>query len=305
MTQLSLVGRLLCAAQQSYEIKVTGPAPASPASPVPPPSTLIGWLGVPEAFAVGDGVQKIDAVLVGETATEIIVAYRGTEPPDSPDREQMILDWINNFLIVLVNAPGIPGSVHYGFSHATDELWSQTLAAVQALPPKPLYVTGHSKGGAMANIAAVKFVDAHLSPYVCTFEAARCGDPAFAAGFASAVTHATRYEFQDDIVPWLPPSDAFLALVNKWPDLQWLLNATIPNYVPVGDLRFINWQNQIVNDSSVLEATRIASLIATLASGNIDKVIDDHTIAPGSGAAAAICGPIWPPSSLAGGGLQA
>ena len=30
---------------------------------------------------------------------------------------------------------------------------------------------GHSKGGAMANIAATRFVAAGLKPYVCTFEA--------------------------------------------------------------------------------------------------------------------------------------
>jgi hypothetical protein len=290
-TPISLTGRLLCAAQQSYQIIGSGVAPDSPATPAPPPSSLVGWTGRPACQVSGD--DGISAVLVGETATEIIVAYRGTEPFDSLDRERMILDWIDDLLIPLVKAPGIPGSVHYGFSHATDELWAWTLQTVQNLGAKPLYVVGHSKGGAMANIAAVKFVNAGLTPFVCTFEAARCGDPAFATGYNAAVLHATRWEFQDDIVPWLPPTDALLPLVGKLPGLEWLLGALIPSYVPVGDLRFINWSNQIVPYSVLLEAQRVTSLVALVSTGHFDTLFEDHSIAPDSGAAKVICPGIW------------
>jgi hypothetical protein len=291
---LSLTGRLLCAAQQTYAINVSGAAPASPPTPTPTPSSLIGWNGVPQCSVAGD--DGISAVMVGETDTEIIVAYRGTEPFDSLDHERMVIDWIDNFLDPLVASPNVAGSVHAGFSHAVDELWAWTLATVKALPPKALWLTGHSKGGALANIAAVKLVVAGLTPFVCTFEAARAGDPAFAAGYAQLVTHATRYEYQDDIVPLLPPTDGLLAYVSQLPFLAWLLSASIPSYAPVGDLRFINWQNQIVGDSPVLQAQRTAHLMAELDSLNCGRVIDDHSIAPGSGAAAVICGPIWPPA---------
>jgi hypothetical protein len=291
---LSLTGRLLCAAQQAYSIQTSGTAPDSPPTPMPPPSSLVGWIEAPKCAVAGDDASQIDAVLIGETPTEVVVAYRGTEPFDSLDHERMVLDWINNFLLPLASSPDVPGSVHYGFSHAVDELWSWLVGQLKTVTAgKPLYVTGHSKGGAMANIAAVKLVAAGYTPFVCTFEAARCGDPAFAAGFAKAVQHATRYEYQDDIVPWLPPSDAFLLLARKLPFLTDVLNSLIPNYVPVGDLRFIDWTGEIVGDSPALEAQRIADLMNQLSSLNCGTVIDDHSIAPGSGAAAVICGPIW------------
>jgi Lipase (class 3) len=285
--------RLLCAAQQAYEINVGGPAPASPAEPAPPPSSLVGWLRPPAAQVAGD--SDISAVLIGETAAEIIIAYRGTEPPDSLDHQRMVLDWIDNFVDPLVsNSPEVPGSVHYGFSHGVNGLWSWLMGELKGLPQtKPLYVTGHSKGGAMANIAAVKLAAAGHTPFVCTFEAARAGDPTFAAGFDAKVKHATRYEFQDDIVPMLPPTDGFLAFAKKMPFLTQVLSTFISSYVPVGDLRFVNWQGQIVGDSPTLEANRVAHLMNQLAAVNCGGVISEHAIGPGSGAAAAICGPIW------------
>jgi hypothetical protein len=297
--QLSLTGRLLCAAQQTYRINTSGTVPASPLTPAPPPSSLVGWKEPPQCCVSGD--DGISAVMVGETGDEtngeVIVAYRGTEPFDSLDHERMLLDWIDDFMVPLVNAPNIPGSVHYGYSHGVNELWSWLEGQLKTLPTtkKPLYVTGHSKGGGMANIAAVKLVAADYTPYVCTFEAARCGDPAFADGFNAQVKHATRYEYQDDIVPFLPPSDAFLLLAKQLPFLADVLSSVIPSYVPVGDLRYINWQNQIVGDSPALEAQRIAHLMDQLSSLNCGHVIDDHAIGPGSGAAAVICGPIWGP----------
>jgi dienelactone hydrolase len=297
---LSLEGRLLCAAQQAYEIQVSGAVPASPSQPSPPPSTLIGWTGAPQCKVSGD--DGISAVLVGETDYAIVVAYRGTEPFDSPDRERMVLDWIHDAIDFLVTAPNIPGSVHRSFSHQTNELWSWTLAAVQALPKtKPVYVTGHSKGGAMANIAACKFVAAGFAPYVCTFEGARAGDQAFADGYATRVPHSVRWEYQDDIVPHLPPDLAFAPLLEKagllpaGSLLGGIAAGFLPSYVSVGKLKFIDWLDAVISgDSASLEAERYSHLLALIEAFDFDTIIDDHSIAPGSGAASVICGPVWP-----------
>jgi hypothetical protein len=297
MMTYPITTRLLCAAQQAYEISAAGPAPDSPATPAPPPSSLVGWLRPPAAQVAGD--DQINAVLVGETTAEIIVAYRGTEPFDSIDHQRMVMDWLTDLDDPAVNAPNVPGSVHQGFSHACNELWAWVLAQVQALPTatKPLYVTGHSKGGALANIAAVKLVAAGLTPFVCTFEGARAGDQAFADGYATLVLHSTRYEYQDDIVPHLPPDLGFVTAFRDVPGLASILSTFIPTYVPVGDLRFVNWQGQIVPDSPALETLRYSHLINLMTMGGWDTIIADHSIGPGSGAAAAICGPIWPPTA--------
>ena len=99
---LTLIGRLLCAAQQTYDI-VVWVTPLSPPQPTPPPSSLVGWLGDVPCQVGGD--QQINAVMVGETASEVIVAFRGTEPFDSPDKARMILDWIDDLLVDQVPAP--------------------------------------------------------------------------------------------------------------------------------------------------------------------------------------------------------
>jgi hypothetical protein len=298
---LTLIGRLLCAAQQTYDIVASGVTPPSPPQPAPPPSSLVGWLGDVPCQVGGD--EEINAVMVGETASEVIVAFRGTEPFDSPDKARMILDWIDDLLVDQVPAPAGPGLVHEGFNDAVTELWDWTLAQVRGrTQTKPLYVIGHSKGGAMANIAATRFVAAGLKPYVCTYEAARCGDPTFAAGYATQVLNAVRYEYQDDVVPLLPPSTSFITLFQAMPGFAEemtlvkarLTGGIIPNYVPVGDLHFINWVNQIVPDNFALEAQRIAHLLLLLFELNAAKIIDDHSIGPGSGVANVLCPGVWP-----------
>ncbi|HLY80779.1 MAG TPA: hypothetical protein VKQ70_15460, partial [Caulobacteraceae bacterium] len=124
---------------------------------------------------------------------------------------------------------------------------------------------------------------------------ARAGDQAFADGYAKLVAHSTRYEYQDDIVPHLPPDLGFQAAFRNVPELSTILSTFISTYIPVGDLRFVNWQGQIVPDSPALESLRFSHLISLMSMGGWDKIIADHSIGPGSGAAAAICGPIWPP----------
>ena len=194
----------------------------------------------------------------------------------------------------------MPGQVHQGFFDALNELWPLMWPQIQnrlaASPGKPVYITGHSKGGAIAPLAAMLCQAAGLAPYVCTFAAARCGDQTFANGYDAAVTHSVRYEFQDDIVPHLPPSDAFLATLKNIPFLAGALTGLTQGYVSVGTLYFINWQNQVVSDSPLLDLNRLthlADLLLTLGAGTI---INDHSVDPGGGYANAVCPGVWPPA---------
>lgn len=296
---LTLTGRLLCAARQTYGIIASGVAPASPAKPAPPPSTLVGWVGDVICYVAGD--EDINAGLIGETETEIIVAFRGTEPFDSPNHAQMVLDWLNDVDAPLVPEAGMPGLVHMGFRDALDSLWPvmwpQIQTRLKASPGKPLYLTGHSKGGAIAPLAAMRCRAAGLSPYVCTFAAARSGDATFANGYATAVPHSTRYEFQDDIVPHLPPQEAFVALLKLVPFLTSTVSKLTLGYASIGTLAFINWQNQIVANSPALQIQRLTHLAQVMFEiGGFDTIIRDHGLDPGSGYASAICPGTWPPA---------
>jgi putative lipase involved disintegration of autophagic bodies len=82
--------------------------------------------------------------------------------------------------------------VHAGFYDAPVAIIGDIAKAVHALNPSgalPVYVTGHSKGGAMASIAAYILQQGFgikLQPLV-TFASPRAGDSGFQAGYRPRV----------------------------------------------------------------------------------------------------------------------
>src|SRR6478736_5024266 len=98
--------------------------------------------------------DTINACLVGQNADGIIVAFRGTLPPDEPDS---YMDWLEDLFVEPVVYKGLPGEVHEGFLDAVNSILPQVVSVVTGLKPSatnPVYVTGHSKGGGMAPVAA-------------------------------------------------------------------------------------------------------------------------------------------------------
>jgi hypothetical protein len=140
----------------------------------------------------------------------------------------------------------------------------------------------------------MRCVENGVTPSVYIFAPARAGDQDFANAYAACVPATTRFEYQDDIVPHLPPSDALLVALESIPFFAVTAVGLTPGYVSVGDLQFINWQNQIVGDSALLEVERISHLAATLAGVQVSTIIADHGIFPNSGYSNAICPGVWP-----------
>jgi len=281
---LTMTARLLTAARHAYQITATGPL-ANGAY-----SAIVGYNN-PEGFA--DGAERIDAGLVGEAPDAIIIAFRGTFPPTNPDRAQVILDWANDLDALLDTDPlGLPGKVHAGFLGAVGALWPAMQPAIAAVitasPDKPIYITGHSKGGPMANIAAGRLskLQPNAAIEVCTFAGARAGDADFATAYAGAIANSDRYEFADDIVPHLPPTDALRALAANLPDQDPLPEiaqtiAALPaGYVSVGNLQFIKWDGTIAQDSPILEIERMASLMKVFGALQFQTIVADHSIDP-------------------------
>jgi hypothetical protein len=290
MSALPIVPRLLLAARQAYDIAQAGPAPDNPAY------EAIGWANKPVAF-VG-GLDGITAALVGATANETIVSFRGTLPPlsNSPDKRQVFLDWLNDFDALLVPGQNLPGLVHQGFLNALDPLWLSVLNQIPA--GKPIYFTGHSKGGALANLAAARWATlnpAAPAPAVITFAAAKPGNGDFQAAYDRLVPHSLRYEYQDDIVPHLPPGAAFRDVFAGVPAIAGAL-AQLPSvrtqgsagYVSVGDLMFINWDDAIAPYSLLLRLERYQHLADLFLTFNFGRIIADHTLADGGGYAKAL-----------------
>ena len=289
---LSLTARLLRAARHAYDITLAGVLADTD------DSTPIGFVGEVDCFV--RGVGQIDAALVGEAADAIIVAFRGTLPPDSPNHGQAILDWASDCdALPIIDPGGLPGHVHQGFLNAVNDLWPdvrRVLAARNAASPtKPIYFTGHSKGGPLANLAALRL---HLDPgipaatpiLVATFAGARPGDATFAATYDAQLPHTARYEYADDIVPHLPPSDEFVAMFRNIPQFSATLENLTRGYVSVGELHFIDWDGNLVGDTPLLRFDRFAHLARLMTTFGFATIVADHSIAPGSGYARAIDG---------------
>jgi hypothetical protein len=179
-------------------------------------------------------------LLVWTKKAGVILAFRGTlTPPISPNADfvaatadaiakykareatlfaTFIADWANNFM-----AQSRDGR-HKGFDDAWSGLrkhlvakdcstpdCSKFLSYVSRLHGTPslrLYITGHSKGGALATLAAIDlpgFIGGDIIPVAYTFAAAKALTVDGAKRYTDAVKNVWRFEHQYDIVPSAPP----------------------------------------------------------------------------------------------------
>ena len=139
----------------------------------------------------------LDARLIGIDNTQVyvasdpgalVVAFRGSQSPTSLDGvEDWLLTNANNLLVVPEGrigtdfaAAGVGARFHRGFMQALDEIWAPLVQAVQEAmdaSERPLRVTGHSLGGALALLAAWRFQRAFIGVHeVVTFGAPMIGN---------------------------------------------------------------------------------------------------------------------------------
>jgi hypothetical protein len=279
--------RLLCASVCAYGIQADGTIAAQQ-----PYSDAAAFAAPPAAF-VG-GADAINACLVGTTGDGVVVAFRGTLAPAKSDLDQSVLDWINDFEADLTEASGMPGRVHQGFWNSLETLWdglSKEVARLLAAGSSGtrVFVTGHSKGGSLADLAAMRLLaESGVQATVYTYAAAHPADAAFAAGYNGRI-ESTRYEYADDIVPHVPPSLAFRPFLVAGPLSRLARGGLDVNYAPVGTLRYIQRDGTIVGDSPSLERQRFASLVETAAKGGLARIAADHDSRCGGGYMSAVC----------------
>jgi len=255
---------------------------------------------------------NINACYCGVTTiNETILAFRGTLPPtlifqDPAKFFQVVIDdWLNDANAALVTGTDLPGKVHRGFLASLDTLWPELLAFFKAShdKTKPLYVTGHSKGGGLAFLAAYRLWKNNFGPTaIYTFAAPRVGDPGFAALFDDKLGSITfRFEYQDDIVPHLPPHTAawieflkgmkvvkiklpfddgqldsnFTRLIDRIAKLK---EEGFGNYTSAGRLEFINWDDppNIQSESPSLTRFREFHLAEMIITAQAVEIIKDH-----------------------------
>lgn len=174
-----------------------------------------------EAFAAGD-IRRFEC---GEPCQGFIawggdfavLAFRGTDSLE---------DWRTDANHAMVSRPAYPGRVHRGFAEALNRGWSSVVHLVSLLPPGlPLLATGHSLGGALAVLAAVRLRSAGLaSPRVVTFGQPRPGDRAFCRGAALPLWR--RVALGGDPVVHLPASLALWRPYAHGGAFAWIDDAT-------------------------------------------------------------------------------
>jgi triacylglycerol lipase len=137
-------------------------------------------------------------IAAGHGAT--IAAFAGTDP-------LAVGNWITNF-----NLGRRARELHRGFESAVAAVWPQICAALseRAAAERPLFIVGHSLGGALAVIAAQRLVR-ELGVEVTgvyTFGMPRVGGAEFFAAYHACGLAGVTYRLVHglDIVPTVPPT---------------------------------------------------------------------------------------------------
>lgn len=155
--------------------------------------------------------QRIPTSFAGvvEYSDVVILAFQGTITEfgrDGEFRMDSLIDWVQNFKVELISTEqsGLPGRVHEGFLGQLDLVYETVVDVLRTSREKPILVTGHSQGGAVATLATRKLIqDGFNVEATYTFGAPKAGDARFAKSIKSPLF---RVEFGNDVVPHVPPS---------------------------------------------------------------------------------------------------
>lgn len=134
----------------------------------------------------------------------IVAAFRGTDE---------LVDWLDNIKAFPTQGP--LGKVHSGFYNAFLDVWQREKMwdRIKQLQEngldkikRPLWIAGHSLGGAMATIAAAWLAEQKIPLYgVYTYGQPRCGDESFQIAFDSKLGKKFfRFQNNNDIVTRIP-----------------------------------------------------------------------------------------------------
>jgi hypothetical protein len=122
------------------------------------------------------------------------------------------MDWVTNVQVLPVPYDH-QGLVHQGFLQALDDVWEPVKTHLALLrqpgsPPRTLWITGHSLGGALAILAADYARQAGLPVQgVYTFGSPRMGDRGFKQEYTQSGLAQKTYRMinNHDPVPRVPP----------------------------------------------------------------------------------------------------
>lgn len=169
-------------------------------------------------------------VAISDTCT--VLAYRGTEVDDMEDIRA-------DLNVKLVGSTGGLGRVHNGFSQALINSWSSIIPTLRNRDHLPLWITGHSLGGALAILSGETLENIGAT---YTYGAPKIGCETYAKNYPNQVYRITN---NNDIVPLLPP---------------------LSIYSHVGEEHFIDFKGELVHKPKLVRSTRSKII------GNIEDI---------------------------------
>lgn len=160
------------------------------------------------------GIKKCEFIQHTGTDTEavvmstdkvVVVVFRGSE---TGDLTSAIKDWIvSDARIRMIDMPtlGKGVKVHVGFWKALDSVHTSVtreIARQGGFKGKSVFLTGHSLGGALATLCAMRLSKEGKSGMaVYTYGAPRVGNDKFQLSFP---VNLQRYVYKNDLVPMVP-----------------------------------------------------------------------------------------------------
>ncbi len=215
---------------------------------------------------------------LGVCDTQAVLAFRGSDPFTLPT-------WVTDVVVRLVERDEYAGRVHLGFSSALGRTWNKVETLLEQAQDKPLFLTGHSMGGALAVLTACRLEKMGRSPAATyTFGAPRVGDRTFCGGYSLPTYRVVN---RLDLVPELP----LASLKRLLPEKPRLTNekilgqlkrmaARVPCYGHVKTLIYIDSDGAITPDADIepWHIHAVARAIATRGK-SFHEGITDHLIA--------------------------
>lgn len=213
----------------------------------------------------------------GVCDTHAVLAFRGSDPVTLPN-------WVTDAVARLVERGEYEGRVHQGFSSVLRRTWGKLEPMLAEAEGRPLFLTGHSMGGALAVLTACRLAKAGRSPAATyTYGAPRVGDPAFCEGYTLPTYRVVN---RLDLVPEMPMA----SIKRLLPETHRLMNekvlgrlremaGRVPCYGHVKTFVYIDRDGVITLDADVepWHTHAVARAIATRGQSFLEG-ITDHLI---------------------------
>lgn len=180
-----------------------------------------GPLAAPHKFEVLFEEKLQTRVILASLPDRIIIAFRGTTTTANIITDlKVALDLVNNFLpsreVETHPKNSIKGwmraKLHHGFALAYHEVADELLIRIEQLlseERRPVYLTGHSLGGALATICSLDLILSGIVSNanqltVITFGSPKCGNKKWTAVYNMMLPSNWNIRIESDVVTKLP-----------------------------------------------------------------------------------------------------